>query len=146
MKSTAEIVVERPRQAVLELIMAPGNFAKWQPGVKSFQLLSGTQGEPGARARVIIDTHGMKLDMIETVVERRLPEVYTLRYEGKGVKNIVENRFYEEGAGRTRWVMTNKLEVGLMMAMAAPVINEIIGKQNQEAMARFKAWAESGQG
>jgi carbon monoxide dehydrogenase subunit G len=142
MKTTHEITINLPRPRVLDLIMDPANFPKWQPGVKAFQLLSGAQGQPGARAKVVIESHGLKLDMVETIVERRLPDVYTLRYEGKGVKNIVENRFYEDGPDRTRWVLTNTVEVGLMMAMAAPVINEIIGKQNHDSMKAFKAFAE----
>lgn len=144
MKSTSEITIARPRQQVIDLIMAPGNFSKWQPGVKSFELLSGQQGQPGARAKVVLDMHGFKMEMIETIVERRMPDVYTLRYEGKGVKNIVENRFYEVGPNETRWVMANTLEVGLMMAMAGPMINDIVGKQNHESMKAFKAFAEKG--
>jgi carbon monoxide dehydrogenase subunit G len=142
MKSTHEIVIDLPRKHVIELIMEPSNFAKWQPGVKTFQLLSGQQGQPGAKARVVIESHGMKFDMVEIIIERRLPDLYALRYEGKGVRNIVENRFYEEGPSRTRWVMTNILDVGLMMKMAAPVINEIVGKQNHDSMKAFKAFAE----
>ena len=144
MKTTHEITISLPRELVLTLIMDPANFPRWQPGIKSFQLLSGAQGYPGARARVVIDSYGLKLEMIETIVERRLPDVYTLRYEGKGVKNLVENRFYEDGPDRTRWVLTNTVEVGLMMAMAAPVINEIVGKQNHDAMKAFKSFAEKG--
>src|SRR5512139_1348260 len=102
MKFASEIIINRPRDQVLELIMAPGNFSRWQPGVKSFQLLSGQQGQVGARARVVIEAYGVKLDMIETIVERRLPDVYALKYDGKGVKNMVENRFYEVEPGQTR--------------------------------------------
>jgi uncharacterized protein YndB with AHSA1/START domain len=142
MKSASEVVINLPRERVLELIMDPLNFPKWQPGVKTFQLLSGQQGHPGAKAKVVIESHGLKLEMTETIVERRLPDLYALRYEGKGVKNSVENRFFEEGPSRTRWVMVNTLEVGLMMKMAAPIINEIVGKQNHDSMKAFKAFAE----
>lgn len=142
MKSTHETVINRSRQRVLDLIMDPANFPKWQPGVKTFRLLSGEQGQPGARAKVVIETHGVKLEMTETIVERRLPDVYALRYEGKGVKNLVENRFYEDGPDRTRWVLTNTVDVGLMIAVAAPMINEIITKQNRDSMQAFKAFAE----
>lgn len=144
MKSTAEVIINQPRERVIDLIMAPGNFAKWQPGVKSFELLSGQQGYPGARAKVVIDMHGFKLEMTETIVERKMPDSYTLRYDGKGVKNVVENRFYEAGPGRTRWVMTNTLDVSPLMAMAAPMIKDLVTKQNGESMQRFKAWAEGG--
>jgi carbon monoxide dehydrogenase subunit G len=143
MKSTSEVIIDRPREQVLELIMTPGNFARWQPGVKKFELLSGQQGQPGARAKVVLDMHGLKLEMTETIVERRMPDVYTLRYEGKGVKNVVENRFYEDGPGKTRWVVTNTLDFSLATAMASGFIKDIVVKQNQESMQRFKAWAEA---
>ncbi len=143
MKSTSEVIINRPREEVLALIMQPGNFAKWQPGVSTFKLISGQQGQPGARAKVVIETHGLKLEMTETIVERRMPEMYSLKYEGRGVKNFVENRFYEVGPGQTRWVMVNTLDVSPLMVMVAPVIQDIVTKQNVESMQRFKAWAEA---
>ncbi len=123
--------------------MEPGNFSKWQQGVNTFELLSGQQGYPGARARVVIETHGFKLEMIETIVERRIPEAYTLRYDGKGVKNLVENRFEALGPGQTRWSMTNELHFSPFTAVASGFIKDMIAKQNQESMQRFKAFAET---
>lgn len=142
MKFTSEVIVERPREQVLDLIMAPGNFSKWQPGVKSFELLSGELGCPGARARVVVDMYGLKLEMTETIVERKMPDVYTLRYEGKGVKNLVENRFYEDGPGKTRWVINSTLEFSPFAAVAAGFIKDTIVKQNHESMKKFKTFAE----
>jgi carbon monoxide dehydrogenase subunit G len=142
MKFSSEVIVDRPREQVLDLIMAPGNFSKWQPGVKSFQLLSGVQGQPGARAKVAVDMYGVKMEMTETIVERRMPDVYTLRYDAKGVKNVVENRFYEDGPGRTRWVMNTTLEFSPLTAVAAGFIKDIIVKQNHQSMQNFKAFAE----
>ena len=81
--------------------------------------------------------------MTETIVERKMPDVYTLRYDGKGVKNLVENRFYEDGPGKTRWVMTNDLQFSPLTAVASGFIKDIVVKQNQESMQRFKAWAEA---
>jgi hypothetical protein len=110
--------------------------------VKSFELLSGQQGQPGARAKVLMETHGLKLEMIETIVERKMPDVYTLRYDGKGVKNMVENRFYEVGPEQTRWVMNSTLEFSPFTAVASGFIKDIIVKQNHESMKRFKEFAE----
>jgi carbon monoxide dehydrogenase subunit G len=142
MKFTSEVIIERPREQVIDLIMAPENFAKWQPGVASFKLLSGVQGQPGARAKVQIDMHGVKMEMTETIVERKMPDSYTLRYDGKGVKNVVENRFYDDGPGKTRWVMNSSLEFSPLTAVASGFIKDIIVKQNAESMKNFKAFAE----
>ncbi len=143
MKFASEVIINRPLAQVLDLIMAPGNFTKWQPGVKEFKLLSGVQGQPGAQARVVIETMGVKLEMTETIVERKLPDVYTLRYDGKGVHNLVENRFSAVGPTQTRWAVTNELHFSPLAAVASGFIKDLIEKQNGESMKRFKAWAES---
>jgi hypothetical protein len=142
MKYTCEISIERPRARVLELIMDPDAFAQWQPGVRSFQLLSGQLGQVGARSRVVFEMRGMRMEMTETIVQRRLPDSYTLMYESRGVKNLVENRFYEEGPARTRWEITNTFEISRLMAVATPFLHDIVARQNQDAMERFKAFAE----
>jgi uncharacterized protein YndB with AHSA1/START domain len=142
MKLTSTIVVDRPRERVLELIMEPGAFSQWQPGVRSFELLGGQQGQVGARARVVFDMHGMRMEMTETIVERRLPDLYALKYEARGVKNLVENRFYVQAADKTRWEITNVLEISRLMAVAAPLLHELVTKQNAEAQRAFKEYAE----
>jgi len=52
----------------------------------------------------------LQLEISRPVLERRLPELHTLSYEGRGVKSLVENRLYEHGPEQTRWVMNNVLQ------------------------------------
>lgn len=142
MKFSSKIVIACPRTRVLELMRNPEYLTVWQPNVKGIVLLKGDAGQPGARSRVIVEVRELRLEMIETILELSLPDKLTSVYESRGVKNLVENRFYEEAPDKTRWVIDNTLEVSGMMSMVGSVVREISAKQTLASMNRFKAFAE----
>ena len=142
MKITSEITINRPRERVIELITDPSHTPKWQPGIKRIELLSGTQDEVGARSRVVLEFNGMQMEVVETVVQRQAPDLMASSFEARGVKNTVVNRFYEVGAGQTRWVMDNVLQFGGAMALVGVFVRGVIAKQTAQSMERFKLFAE----
>ena len=142
MKFTSQVAIDRPRQRVLELLLDTNNISQWQQGIRSFELLSGSRDQVGARSRVVFEMRGVRLEMIETVIQYRPPDLFASTFEARGVKNLVENRFYEDGAGRTRWVMDNTLEFKGMMSVLGVFIHDTVTKQTLESMSRFKMFAE----
>lgn len=142
MKITSEITIARPRARVIELITDPRNTPEWQPGIKRIELLSGIQDEVGARSRVIFEFSGMQIEVVETVVQRQVPDLIASSFEARGVKNTVVNRFYDMGAGQTRWVMDNTLQFGGAMALVGVFVRGVIAKQTTQSMERFKLFAE----
>ena len=50
MNFTTQIVINRPRDRVVELMRNPDNIPKWQPGLQSVELLSGEKDQVGARS------------------------------------------------------------------------------------------------
>lgn len=142
MKITSEITIARPRARVIELITDPRNTPEWQPGIKRIELLSGIQDEVGARSRVIFEFSGMQIEVVETVVQRQVPDLIVSSFEARGVKNTVVNRFYDMGAGQTRWVMDNTLQFGGAMALVGVFVRGVIAKQTTQSMERFKLFAE----
>ena len=52
MKYTTEIEIEKPIEKVIELFDNPDNLKKWMEGLQSFEHLSGTPGQPGAKSRL----------------------------------------------------------------------------------------------
>jgi hypothetical protein len=142
MKLTSEVVIRRQRMRVLELMMDLDNLSHWQPGVRSVQLLSGQSGQVGARSRVVCEMRGLRLEMIETVVEQCLPEGQTLSYEGHGVTSLIENRFHEDRPEETRWVMQTSLKFGPLMSFASGLVGDMVAKRNAESMRLFKLFAE----
>jgi carbon monoxide dehydrogenase subunit G len=142
MRFTSEVIIDRPRQRVIELMTDPAHMSQWQPGIQSIEFLSGVKDQVGARSRVVFEMHGIRLEMIETVVRRNPPELFASAFEARGVKNSVENRFYEDGPAKTRWVMDNSFGFSGLMSVVGGFIQDILSKQIRESMYRFKVFAE----
>ncbi|MFQ5507583.1 MAG: SRPBCC family protein [Planctomycetota bacterium] len=50
---TVEVDIDLPRERVIELFDNADNLYKWQPGLQSFEHLSGEPGQPGASSRMV---------------------------------------------------------------------------------------------
>ena len=81
--------------------------------------------------------------MIETIIERDLPDVFSGTYDAKGVHNLVENRFYEVEQNKTRWVTENEFDFSGMMKLMGFFMKGAFPKQTLEHMNSFKAFAEN---
>ena len=77
MKYTCEIDLALPIKKVIELFDNPENMSKWQPGLVSFEHLSGEPGQPGAKSKLLYDMNGRKIEMIGTIDVRNLPTDYS---------------------------------------------------------------------
>lgn len=143
MKYTSEIVIDLPRERVVELFDNPDNLPKWQPGLKSFEPQDENPGEPGAKTNMVYETNGRRIEMVETIVRRNLPDEFTAVYEAKGVYNLSAHFFHEEGPDKTRWVNENEFKLSGLMALMGIFMRGAFPKQTMEDMQRFKAFAES---
>ncbi|MFN8474235.1 MAG: SRPBCC family protein [Anaerolineae bacterium] len=140
---TTQVTIERPRQRVLDLIRNPDNFPKWQPGLVSVELISGEKDQVGSKSRVIYEMRGIRLSVTETVIKHSPPDVFVSAYESRGVKNISENRFFEEGPDASRWVLINDFKFTGLMSVMGVFFKDMVPKQTLESMNRFKEFAES---
>lgn len=142
MKYERELAIDLPRDRVIELFDDPDNLAKWQPGLKSFKHLSGDPGQPGARSELIFEEGRRRIEMIETVTRRNLPDEFAGTYEAKGVMNWVSNRFVAIAPDRTRWIIETEFKFTGIMRFLAPLMRGAFPKQTQEFMQKFKEFAE----
>ena len=110
MKYSCEVTIAKPRDKVIELFDNSDNMARWQQGLQSYEHISGEPGQPGAKMRLNYDMNGRKVEMVETITSRNFPDEFSGTYEAKGVMNWVTNRFYEEGADKTRWVLDTEFK------------------------------------
>ena len=142
MKYTSEITIDLPRRRVIELFDSSENLAKWQPGLQSFDFISGEEGKAGAISKLVYDEGGRRVEMIETIINSDFPDAFSATYEAKGVMNWVSNRFYEEGPERTRWVMENEFKFSGLMVLMGIFMRGTFPKQTVKDMNRFKEFAE----
>ena len=143
MKYTCELTLNLPRDEVIALFNDPDNLSKWQPGLQSFEHVSGEAGQPGAKSRMLYNEGRREIEMIETIIARDLPESFSATYEAKGVWNEISNQFLVEG-DQTRWVMDSEFRFSGFMRLMPIFMRGAFRKQTMKTMERFKEFAEGG--
>jgi hypothetical protein len=142
MKYRCEVVVNVPRDKFIELFDNPANLPKWLSGLQTFEPISGTPGQPGAKSRLVYLMGKRTFEMIETVTARNLPHEFSGTYDAKGVHNVVTNHFHDEG-NSTRWVLDTEFSFNGFMNLMATLIPGIFKKESMKHMMNFKKFAES---
>ena len=80
MKYQMTTIVNVSRDRMLELFDNPDNMKHWQPDLVSFEHLSGEPGEVGAKSRLKYETKRGKMEMVETITLKNLPEEFSGSY------------------------------------------------------------------
>ena len=144
MNYTCEVVINLPRERVISLFDDPANLVKWQPGLVSFEPLTGVPGQPGARSRLTYRLGRRTIEMVETVTTRNLPREFSGTYATEGGCSTVRNEFHEETASRTRWLAHSEYRCdGLPMRLMSWLMPSAFRRQTQKFMDQFKAFAET---
>ncbi len=142
---TVEIEMAVPRARVVELFDNPDNLFKWQTGLQSVEHISGERGQPGAKSKLVYLSGRHRIELIETVTVRNLPDEMSGTYEWQGGKNTLRNRFIELGPNRTKWESTCAYQFrSFMLKMMGFFCPGMFRKQNLSFLKNFKAFAEEG--
>lgn len=144
MKFNCSVEIELSRERVIELFDNPDNMKHWQDGFISFEHYKGKAGQPGAQSRIMYDINGRKMELIETILVRNLPDEFSGSYESKMTLNTMKNYFHELSPTKTRW--ESEIEYtelrGFMVKMMGRFFPSMFKKQTQKWMDQFKAFAE----
>ena len=142
---TLAIDIALPRERVIELFDDPDNLFKWQPGLQSFEHLSGEPGQPGARSKLVYLNGKHRIELIETITVRNLPDEFSGSYEWSGGGNTLQNRFIELEPERTRWESTCAYQFrSPMLKLMGFFFPGMFRKQNMAFKKHFKAFCEEG--
>jgi len=142
MKYSHEIEIKLPREKVIKLFDNPENMPKWQEGFISFEPLQGDPGKEGSTAKLKYKMGKREVEMIETITKRNLPDEFNATYEAKGVFNIIENRFIDQGK-TTKWISANEFRFKGFMKLIAFFMPGAFKKQSFKYMKDFKKFAEN---
>ena len=142
MKYQNEIEIDLPVNKVVELFDNPENLKHWMPGLQSFEHISGTPGQPGAKSRLFYKMGKREIEMIETITNRNLPDEFAGTYEAKGVYNVVSNKFIPVATNKTKWVTDNEFRFSGFMKLMGWFMPGAFKKQSQQYLELFKTFAE----
>jgi len=111
-------------------------------GLQSFEHLSGTPGQPGAKSKLKFKMGKREIEMIETITVRNLPEEFSGTYEAKGVFNIVKNKFIPVGENKTKHIAESEFQFRGMMKIMGILMPGAFKKQSMKYLNDFKIFAE----
>lgn len=143
MKYTVSITINKPINEVVALFDNADNMKHWMEGLISFEHLSGTPGQPGAKSRLVFQMGKRRIEMIETVTVRNLPKEFTGTYEAQGVFNIVGNRFESLPDGATKYYSDQEFQFKGFMKLIAWLMPGAFKKQSMKYLEAFKRFAEN---
>lgn len=144
MRYSSEITVELPRAKVIELFDNEENLSKWMQGLKSFEHLEGEPGQEGARSRMKFEMGRRKIEMVETILKRELPDRLLTSYDTKGVYNEVDSKFEVIDEHNTRYITEHYFRFdGWGMKVMAALMPKAFKKQSMQYLQDFKSFAEA---
>jgi hypothetical protein len=143
MKYKTEVTIQVPREQVIALFDSTENLYKWQPGLKSFEHLSGEPRKEGAESRMVYKGRKGDLVMTETITRRNFPREFHADYRAKGVYNQVFNYFEEPETGTTLWRTENTFKFRGAMAVMIPFLRKAFKDNTLLSMERFKVFVET---
>ena len=143
MKYSSTVIIDLPREKVLELFDNSENMFKWQEGLQSFDHVSGEAGTEGAVSKMRYKSKKRELELQETIMKKNLPEHFNFLYEAKGVQNWNDNHFEAISEGQTKWTQSNVFKTKGMIKVFATLMPGMFKKQTRKAMNDFKAFAEN---
>jgi hypothetical protein len=142
MEYTTDLLIELPRNKVIQFFDNTAYASQWQPGIKSLKLIDGTDREAGARYRIVYEGRKGDLTVEERVLKRNLPDEYTVFQRSRGVKNTIKHIFFETAPQQTMWRTVNHFRFGGMMRLMAPFMKSAFSSNTLLHMERFKIFAE----
>lgn len=140
----SEIVIDLPRNKVIELFDNLDNMKHWQEGFISYRLIEGEAGQIGSKTHLQYKMGKREIEMVETITERNLPHEFSGTYEAKGVWNEVKNYFEDIDGEKTRWITENEFRfTTFFMKLMGLVMPGAFKKQSYKYLVDFKKFAES---
>jgi uncharacterized membrane protein len=143
MKYSVEIIIDKPLNEVIALFDNLDNMKQWMEGLQSFEPISGTPGQPGAKSKLVFLNGGRKMEMIETITVNNLPKEFSGTYEANGVFNIVQNFFEAVNDRQTRYATEQEFQFHGFMKIIGWIFPAAFKKQSMKFLKDFKRFAES---
>lgn len=142
MKYSTEVIIDLPREKVIELFDNQDNAFKWMKGLEKWDQVSGSPGEVGAKSKMLFKMKKRSMEIHEEITTKELPERINFVFTSKGVTNWNDNRFEAVSDNQTKWVQANVFKCKGMVRVFAAIMPSAFKKHTKMSMVDFKVFAE----
>lgn len=143
MKYTTEININKPIHEVIALFDNVDNLYNWMDGLQSFEGISGTPGEQGAKSKLKFKMGKREMEMVETILVKNLPEQFKVAFEMNGGYNTVSQRFEKVSDSVTRNIVESEFNFKGIMKYLAPLLKFMFKAQSLKYQVAFKKFVEA---
>ncbi|NMM47938.1 SRPBCC family protein [Marinigracilibium pacificum] len=143
MKYRVERTINKPIDEVVSKFNNADNLKKWMDGLQTYEHISGTPGETGAKAKMSFKMKNREMEMIETIIKNDLPSVFSASYEANGVMNINHNGFKKIDDNTTLYFSEQEFQLKGFMKLMGWFMPGAFKKQTAVYMDSFKNFVES---
>ena len=146
MKYTTEVIVNVPREELVQKMDNPANMKHWQKGLLGYKLLDKENpSQVGAKMELEYKRGKKSMILTETIVKNNFPSEFHATYDAGGVHNIQQNYFEVIDANTTKWRSESEFQFSnFMMKVMGFLMPGAFKKESQKYLNAFKAFAENG--
>lgn len=133
-----KVVIERPRNEVLEDFLDEQSYVEWQPNLKRVVKESGSGLKEGRRLTLVFEGSEGDMTMEETILELSLPHKVIVEYRMGTTRNLQYNYFESFGA-KTMWSVTTEFH----FATEPEASEKVFRQATKRGLMRFKRYVET---
>jgi len=142
MKYVCDIIIDKPLAEVVVLFDNPDNLKEWMDGLQSFEHVDGEPGQPGAKSNLNFLHKNKEMVLVETIIERSLPEKFSASYDSGMGYNEVTVSFEEVNANQTKYTTHQFFDLKGFMKIVGFLFPGTFKKQSMVYLNAFKTFAE----
>ena len=142
MKYTLSNTINKPLEVVAEKFNDPEGVRHWMEGLEKIERISGTPGEIGAKSNFHYRYKKKEMVIMETIVEKNMPNQMKFVYESSMGSNEVEILFEKLSENEVKQISNTTMELKGMMKVLGFLFKGMFKKQSLKYMTAFKEYAE----
>ncbi len=145
MKYAIDIIIEKPREKVIQKMDNIDNMKHWQKGLVAAEHISGIPGEIGAKMRLTYIIGKRKFELTETITKRNFPDEFHGTYRTENMRSAQENYFEDTKEGHTKWISVSEFTpTTFTMRAMIFLMPRAFKKQSKTYLVDFKNFVEKG--